>query len=426
MAFTQLQRYFTTELLYTADSMSHTIQSVAQLFTPEDRYNKYRLLHQLASPSTDQESASMEKALLLLIHTYQNDIRALGAIRADHSFEVACLVATQFQSSTQAIIGALLHEMIAKEDVPLATIQREFGDNVSNIVAGVARLVEAAYLSRADLLARLREIISRPTPDHIHILLVSMADCLENLYRLDSFLPKEQQLWTDLAHQVYAPLASRLGMHRIQSDLEDLYLKFTRRTIYDRIVTHIQADRSTKEGFLASFIAPIHLALQQQGVIHTIQARTKSISSIYRKILKDHAPLEALHDLYAIRVVFDSRLHDEYANCWLICKLVSTLYAALPHKFKNWLSYPKASGYEALHLTVMTQAGQMVEVQIRSRRMDTIAEEGSAAHWRYKSVARIEDFAAIDGLWLRKVRKFLKIPSIGNPIHITTSNLYIR
>ena len=402
------------------------MHSVAQLPTPQDRYNKYRLLYQFASPSTDEESASVEKALLLLIHTYQNDTKTLEAIGADHSFEVACLLATQFQSATQAIISALLHEMIVRKDVSLVTIQREFGDDVSNLAAGVARLVEAAYLSRDDLLARLREIISRPTPDHIHILLVSMTDCLENLYRLDSFLPQEQQLWTDLAHQVYAPLASRLGMHHLQSELEDLCLKFSNRAMYDRIVMYIQANRSTKEGFLASFITPIHVALQQQGMIHTIQARTKSIASIYRKIEKDYASLESVYDLYAIRVVFDSRLHDEYANCWLICKLVSTLYTALPHKFRNWLSYPKASGYEALHLTVMTQAGQMVEVQIRSRRMDTIAEEGSAAHWRYKSVARIEDFAAIDELWLRKVRKFLKTPSIGNPIHITTSNLYIR
>ena len=406
--------------------MSHTIQSVAQRFTPEDLHSKCRLLHQLASPSTHQESASVEKALLLLSHTYQNDIRALGEISADHPFEVACLLATQFRSVTQAIIGALLHEVVAREKVPLATIQREFGDDVAHIVAGVTRLVEAAYLSRADLLARLRGIISRPTPDHIHILLVSMADCLEHLYRLDSFLPEERQLWADLAHQVYAPLASRLGMHHIQSELEDLYLKFSQRGIYDKIVEHIQADRSTKEGFLAGFIAPIHLALRQQGVSHTIQARTKSISSIYRKMLKERAPLEALHDLYAIRVVFDSRLQNEYANCWRICKLVSTLYAALPNKFRNWLSYPKASGYEALHLTVRAQAGLMVEVQIRSRRMDAIAEEGSAAHWKYKSVSSVEGFAAIDELWLAKVRKFLKVPSTGNPIHITTGNLYIQ
>ena len=402
------------------------MQSVSQRFAPEDRYNKYRLLHQLASPSTDQESASLEKALLLLIHTYQSDIKALGTTRADHSFEVACLVATQFQSATQAIISALLYAMIVRQDVSLANIQREFGDDVSKITAGVARLVEAAYLSRDDFLARLREIISRPTPDHIHILLVSMSDCLENLYRLDSLLPKEKQLWSDLAHQVYAPLASRLGMHHIQSELEDLCLKFSRKAMYDRIVMHIQADRSTKEGFLGSFIAPIHVALRQQGMVHTIQARTKSIASIYRKVAKDHASLEDIHDLYAIRVVFDSRLHNEHANCWLICKLISKLYATLPHKFKDWLSYPKASGYEALHLTVRTQAGPMVEVQIRSRRMDAIAEEGSAAHWKYKSVPSIEDFAAIDALWLRKVRKFLKIPSTENPIHIMTSSLYIR
>ena len=402
------------------------MHSVAQLPTPEDRYNKYRLLYQFASPSTDEESASVEKALLLLIHTYHNDTKTLEAIGADHSFEVACLLATQFQSATQAIISALLHEMIVRKDVSLVTIQREFGDDVSNIAAGVARLVEAAYLSRDDLLARLREIISRPTPDHIHILLVSMTDCLENLYRLDSFLPQEQQLWTDLAHQVYAPLASRLGMHHLQSELEDLCLKFSNRAMYDRIVMYIQANRSTKEGFLASFITPIHVALQQQGMIHTIQARTKSIASIYRKIEKDYASLESVYDLYAIRVVFDSRLHNEYANCWLICKLISKLYATLPHKFRDWLSYPKASGYEALHLTARTQAGPMVEVQIRSRRMDTIAEEGSAAHWKYKSVPGIEDFAAIDELWLRKVRKFLKIPSKDNPIDIMTSSLYIQ
>ena len=402
------------------------MHSVAQLPTPEDRYNKYRLLYQFASPSTDEESASVEKALLLLIHTYHNDTKTLEAIGADHSFEVACLLATEFQSATQAIISALLHEMIVRKDVSLVTIQREFGDDVSNIAAGVARLVEAAYLSRDDLLARLREIISRPTPDHIHILLVSMTDCLENLYRLDSFLPQEQQLWTDLAHQVYAPLASRLGMHHLQSELEDLCLKFSNRAMYDRIVMYIQANRSTKEGFLASFITPIHVALQQQGMIHTIQARTKSIASIYRKIEKDYASLESVYDLYAIRVVFDSRLHNEYANCWLICKLISKLYATLPHKFRDWLSYPKASGYEALHLTARTQAGPMVEVQIRSRRMDTIAEEGSAAHWKYKSVPGIEDFAAIDELWLRKVRKFLKIPSKDNPIDIMTSSLYIQ
>ena len=406
--------------------MSDSIQSVAERFAPEDRYHKYRLLHQLASPCTDQESASMEKALLLLIHTYQSDPKVLGATRADHSFEVACLVATQFESATQAIISALLYQMLVRRDVSLANIERRFGDHVSKLTAGVARLVEAAYLSRADFLDKLSEIIARPTPDHIYMLLISMGDCLENLYRADSLLPKEKQLWSDLAHQVYAPLASRLGMHHIQSEFEDLYLKCNRKAMYERIVMHIQADRSTRAGFLASFIAPIHVALRQQGMVHTIQARTKSITSIYRKVAKDHTSLEDIHDLYAIRVVFDSRLHNEHANCWLICKLISKLYVTLPHKLRDWLSYPKASGYEALHLTVRTQAGTMVEVQIRSSRMDAIAEEGSAAHWRYKSVPSIEDVGAIDELWVRKVRKSLKMPSTDNPVHIMTNSLYIR
>ncbi|MEM7383002.1 MAG: HD domain-containing protein [Bacteroidota bacterium] len=406
--------------------MPHASQPGSQLFTPQSLHSSHRLLCHLASPSTHQESASMHKALFFLRDTCPDDTRALEKISVGHPFEVACLLATQFKPETQAIVSALLHEMIVEKQVPLATIQREFGDGVSTIVAGVTQLVRAAYLGQACLLVRLKEVLSRPTFSHIHILLVSIADCLENLYRINSFSSNEQQRWSDLAEYVYAPLAGRLGMYHIQSELEDLYLKFRKRTTYDKIAKHIQATRSTTEGFLSSFIAPIHLALRQQGVVHTIQARTKSVSSIYRKIRKRHASLAAMHDLYAIRIVFDSRLHSEYTTCWLVHELVSTLYTTLPNKFRNWLDYPKASGYEALHLTVMAQAGQVIEVQIRSKRMDAVAEEGTAAHWKYKELAIAKEFAKIDGLWLSNAKQFLRTPSMDRTIYIRTDSAYIK
>lgn len=406
--------------------ISRNRQLTSQQFSAEDLQSKYYLLSHLAGPFTHQESASIQKALRLLGHAYSDNSRELRSIHVDHSFEVACLLATKFTSATQAMISALLHEVIAVGKVSLATIECEFGTDISIIVASVNQLAKAAYLGKAVLLASLRKLLSKPMPHHIQILLVSMADCLENLYRLASFLPNEQQQWAKLAQRVYAPLANRIGIYHVQSELEDLQLKFSKRTIYDKIVKHIETDRSTTEGFLASFITPIHLALQQRGLTHTIQARTKSIYSIYQKMLARRVSLEAINDLYAIRIVFDGRWYTEHTTCWLIYELVKTLYEPLPHKLKSWLSYPKDSGYEALHFAVMSQAGQVVEVQIRSTRMDAIAEEGEAAHWKYKGPVIPKELAVAEGLWRRKARQFLRTSSVDKTIQITTSSLYIK
>jgi guanosine-3',5'-bis(diphosphate) 3'-pyrophosphohydrolase len=246
---------------------------------------------------------------------------------------------------------------------------------------------------------------------------------------LDHVPINDQSKITEEIKHIYIPLTHILGLNYVQIELENLYLKCQYKTTYDAIANHIRTNKATNPGFLDRFAAPIHAALQQEfKQQYTLKARTKSIASIWNKIKTRDIAFEDIHDLYAVRIVFDSEPAEEHINCWLIYELVTTLYEPRLDRLRDWLTYPKDNGYEALHITVLSPEGQWVEIQIRTTRMDKQAEHGHAAHWKYKDHRLTKELADIDPNWFDQARKFLthKWEKQQNTLDIRVDDLYVK
>ncbi len=242
----------------------------------------------------------------------------------------------------------------------------------------------------------------------IRVVLIKIADRLHNMRTLDS-MPKEKQLRVMAETEyIYAPLAHRLGLYNIKSELEDLCLRYSDRPMYDLIQQKLKEGKMARNRFTRSFIKPIEEELRNLGLDFNIKARTKSVKSIYNKMKKQHIPFEEVYDLYAIRIIFDSDRDSEKAECWRIYSVVTDFYTPNVKRLRDWISVPKSNGYESLHTTVMGPRGTWVEVQIRSARMDNISEKGLAAHWKYKESLGADSAASSIDAWLLKVRELLE------------------
>ena len=390
---------------------------------------RYRVLYRIARPCMQaEEAASLQKAVRFLVKAYEDRSRPSGEPYVEHPMEVASIMAEKLALKTQAIIGALLHDVIVETPISEAVIEKEFGRELAKIVVGVTQLASAPSSAAAERTARFKRILSDSSPSSITIILISLADCLHHLHRIDSLPADQQQQLVDDAKRIYAPLLHRLGLEHMHAELADLQFKFTHRALYEGIVRQLRASSLTQEGFLARFIAPIRALLQELGLGYRIQGRTKSVASIDHKMKTRHMAFEDMYDLYAIRIVFASSRSDEQAYCWLVYEMLTKLYEPVHDRTRDWLSYPKSTGYEALHLTVASTEGQWVEVQIRSARMDQAAEDGEAAHWKYKGGAMAQELADIDKAWLRVAKQFL--PRQGKHgaqfVAIHTSSLYVQ
>ena len=391
--------------------------------------NRYRVLYRLTRPCMQaEEAASLQKAVRFLVKAYEDRQRPSGEPYVEHPMEVASIMAEKLALKTQAIIGALLHDVIVETPISEAVIEKEFGRELAKIVVGVTQLASAPGSAAAERKARFKRILSDGSPQNITIILISLADCLHNLHRIDSLPADQQQQLVDDAKRIYVPLSHRLGLEHIRAELADLAFKVTHRPIYDSIVRQIQASSLTKEGFLARFTAPIHALLQELCLGYSIQGRTKSVASIDHKMKTRHMAFADMYDLYAIRIVFDSSGVNEHAYCWLAYEMINKLYEPMHDRTRDWLTYPKATGYEALHLTVASTEGKWVEVQIRSARMDQDAEDGDAAHWKYKGEDMAQAVAELDKAWLRAAKQFLTRQGKhgAQPVAIHTSSVYVQ
>lgn len=387
----------------------------------------YRVLYKLASPvMKGDDTERIRKAFRFTVEAYEGMRRPSGEPYVYHPIEVASITAEKLGLGTSSIICALLHNVIVDTKISGETIKREFGTEIAEIVVGLTRLTEASSLGLAKQAAGFKSVLSSFSFSNISIILIKIAECVHNMGMLDD-LPESKRL--QIIHEakhIYAPLAHMLGLHHMQLELEDLHLRFTNRMVYNAIANRIKATKSTKKGFLNRFVAPIHAALKREGFHFTIQGRTKSVASIWHKMSKRFIPFEEIHDLYAVRIVFESESAQEHNNCWLIYEIVRKLYEPKPDRLRDWLKYPKPSGYEALHTTVMSPEGQWVEVQIRTTRMDSNAEQGNAAHWKYKNKGIAKQIAGMDK-WLEEARKFLirEGREGAKVLDIATSSLYV-
>lgn len=359
-----------------------------------------------------QQNNQVRKAFIMASQAHNTMRRRTGEPYIYHPLEVARIVAGEIGLGETAIISALLHDVVEDNpDYTIEMIKQNFGDKVAYIVDGLTKIKDG--YERLESTAQVESIkkMLLTLSDDVRVILIKLADRLHNMRTLDSMPASKQQNIAAETLYLYSPLAHRLGLYVIKSELEDLALKYNEPEIYRTISMKLAETEVERSRFIQKFIFPIKKALAAQGIVFEIDTRAKSVYSIYKKMQVKEVPFEEVYDLFAVRVIIDSPPDQEKIDCWRVYSLVTDNYNPKQNRLRDWISTPKANGYESLHTTVMSPTGQWVEVQIRTRRMHEIAERGYAAHWKYKMQID-KDKAQESGLddWLEEVRKILKSP----------------
>ena len=327
-----------------------------------------------------------------------------------HPIAVAKIASQEIGLGSTSICAALLHDVVEDTDYTVEDIERLFGSKIAQIVAGLTKISGGIFGEQASAQAEnFRKLLLTMSED-IRVVLIKMADRLHNMRTLGSMAPAKQYKIAGETLYIYAPLAHRLGLFEIKTELEDLSFKYEHPKAYERISELIRQSEARRSAVYNDFATPILAALDKMNLRYEAKARLKSVYSIWHKMETKHVPFEEIYDLYAMRIIFDcDDPSQEKGICWSIYSAITDLYRLHPDRTRDWVSIPKANGYQALHLTVMGPDGNWVEVQIRSRRMDEIAEKGFAAHWKYKSGESDEESELNE--WLRTIKDILDDPN---------------
>jgi len=325
-----------------------------------------------------------------------------------HPLAVAKIVIEEIGLSATSIISALMHDVVEDTDYSLEDISNLFGEKVASIVDGLTKLTDEFTPQQDSKQANNFRKMLMTLSDDVRVILIKLADRLHNMRTLDSMPPNKQLKIAAETLYIFAPLAHRLGLYAIKSELEDLSLKYKHPDAFNQIQFRLQNQREKRDYLVTEFIRPIEEQLKNEGIEFTITERLKSIYSIWSKMQTKGVSFDEVYDLLAIRVVFiPNPKVSEKRQCFDILSLVTDIYKPKPDRIRDWITIPKANGYEALHVTVMGPQGKWVEIQIRTQRMDEIAERGFAAHYKYKNINDIEN--ELDR-WLQKIKEMLKNP----------------
>lgn len=326
-----------------------------------------------------------------------------------HNLRTAALLCSKISPDRNMIIAILLYNLCKTEFIPTEIITKNWGDDIAKLINGLLK-VSTLYSRQAAVESdNFRKLLLTFAED-IRVIIIMIVDRLA-LMRAINHHPNEKYVH-DVAYEsnyLYAPLAHRLGLYSIKSELEDLCLKYTNRETFTRIAHELNQTKAARDAYIANFIAPIKDKLNETSLKYEIKGRTKSIYSIWNKIKKQNNDLEHIYDLFAIRIILDAPIEREKSDCWLAYSIVTDMYQPNPARMKDWLSIPKSNGYESLHITVNGPENRWVEVQIRTRRMDEIAEKGLAAHWKYKGIKSENDLDS----WMNNVRDILEAAETG-------------
>ncbi len=327
-----------------------------------------------------------------------------------HPIAVAKIASQEIGLGSTSICAALLHDVVEDTEYTVEDIERLFGKKIARIVAGLTKISGGIFGDQASAQAEnFRKLLLTMSED-IRVVLIKMADRLHNMRTLGSMAPAKQYKIAGETLYIYAPLAHRLGLFESKTELEDLSFKYEHPHAYERIAQQIRESEARRSAVYNDFSTPILKSLDRMGLNYDAKARLKSVYSIWRKMETKHVPFEEVYDLYAMRIIFDcDDPSQEKAICWNIYSAITDLYRLHPDRTRDWISNPKANGYQALHLTVMGPDGNWVEVQIRSRRMDEIAEKGFAAHWKYK-IGEGDEESELN-VWLRTIKDILDDPN---------------
>lgn len=367
--------------------------------------SRYRRLLRKAKPVLKEGDAKLiKKAFTIALEAHKDMRRKSGEPFIFHPLAVAHICVEEIGLGTTSIIAALLHDVVEDTDLELIDIERIFGPKITRIIDGLTKIRGVFDYGTSQQAENFRKMLFTLSED-VRVILIKLADRLHNMRTLAS-MPRNKQLRVaSETIYLYAPLAHRLGLNAMKTELEDLYLRFTDYQVYTSIAQKIDATRTARNKFIRQFMQPINEELDKLKIKFEIKGRPKSIYSIWNKMRRQNIPFEEVYDLFAIRIILDTPVENEKALCWQVYSIVTDYYTPNPDRLRDWISTPKANGYESLHTTVMAKNGQWVEVQIRSKRMDEIAEKGYAAHWKYKDGSSAESNLE---KWLARVRDLLE------------------
>ncbi len=368
---------------------------------------RYRgLLRSIRGSRTPEDSRSIRKAFNIAVEAHKDQRRKSGEPYIYHPIAVARICAEEIGLGTTGVVAALLHDTVEDTDLTLDDVKDLFGPTVATIIDGLTKISGMQFQTDSVQAENFRKVLLTLAQD-VRVILIKLADRLHNMRTLDSMARDKQLKIASETLFLYAPLAHRLGLYNIKSELEDHALRFKEPTIYADLSHQLKKGEAVRKRFISRFILPIRDAMNKEGFNYEIKGRPKSVHSIYNKMLKKHVTFDEVYDVFAIRIIIDTRPELEKADCWKVYSIVTDFYQPNPDRLRDWISLPKANGYESLHTTVMSPGGRWVEVQIRSKRMDEIAEMGLAAHYRYKD--NEESTNSLD-TWLNRIREVLEDP----------------
>ena len=347
----------------------------------------------------------VRKAFEVALEAHKEMRRKSGEPYIFHPIAVARICAEEIGLGTTSIVCALLHDVVEDTDLSLEDIEGMFGERVAKIIDGLTKITGISEQGTSMQAENFRKMLLTLSDD-VRVILIKLADRLHNMRTLSAMKRDKQLKIASETLYLYAPLAHRLGLNMIKTELEDLGLKYTEPEIFANIEKKLKESEPERKKYINKFIVPIKEILEEQGFKFKIYGRPKSVFSIHNKIKNKGVPFEEIYDIFAIRIIIDSDGEDEKADCWRVYSIVTDFYHPSPDRLRDWISTPKSNGYESLHTTVMGPEGKWVEVQIRTARMDELAEKGYAAHWKYKEVAQERENQLDE--WLRRIREMLE------------------
>lgn len=372
---------------------------------------RYDRLRRLARENFPQESARLlDEALEYAARRLEGQLRYDGTPLLDHDAAVAAIVVAEIGLGSDPTIASVLHDVVrlarSGEDFCALTaeIGERFGKEVLGITLGLSNISEIPLKISREQAENFRDLIVSYSEDP-RVILIKLADRLEVMRSLEMFPPQKRRRKSWESLNLYAQIAHKLGLYNLKSELEDTALRYLEPRDYAHIVERLAETEAERQRFIRSFLEPILERLDRSGISYHVKSRTKSIFSIWNKMRRQKVPFEGVYDIFAIRIIVDCPPELEKQQCWTVYSIVTDFYTPNPERMRDWISIPKSNGYESLHTTVSAKGGRWVEIQIRSERMDEVAERGIAAHWRYKGV---NQGGQTSEMWLQRLRELME------------------
>ena len=363
------------------------------------------LLRQLSSKLKKSDKELVRRAFEMSAEAHKTMRRKSGEPYILHPLAVASICVEEIGLGIRSTICALLHDTVEDTDITLEDIEREFGSEIARIVDGLTKISNVMDANTSQQAENFKKILLTLTDDP-RVILIKLADRLHNMRTMDSMKKEKQLKISSETIWVYAPLAHRMGLYKIKSEMEDLAMKYLEPDVYKDIAKKLAETKKDRTKYINEFIKPLKEKLDAAGIPFDIYGRPKSIHSIWNKIKKQGVTFEQVYDLFAIRIILNSKPENEKADCWKVYSIIADAYNPRPERLRDWLSNPKSNGYEALHTTVMGPQGKWVEVQIRTARMNEIAEKGLAAHYKYKEGSTSSSEDRFDQ-WFSQIREVI-------------------